>query len=71
MKKTIIYRLLIFFISIFQVIAQESVPGDSYPEFSCTEFRTTCGRNAVACGFSERERVQDAAHWENFYCGNP
>ncbi|SDD30111.1 hypothetical protein SAMN04488104_102314 [Algoriphagus faecimaris] len=60
------FVILIGLISILPSFAQESIP-----EFGCVPFMTTCGEAAIACGFSEAERVQDAAHWENFFCGNP
>jgi len=51
------------------VSAQESVP--EWSEFGCVPLTTTCGGAAIDCGFSEGERVQDAANWENFFCGTP
>lgn len=67
MKKQLIITLMICGMGFFSAIAQESLPGEG--DFDCIEFTTTCEEPGLACGFSEAERVQDAANWENFHCG--
>lgn len=68
MKKTLIFTFLLGMMGMFQVTAQdESLPGS----FDCVEFTTSCGGSALACGFTEAERIQDGVFWDNFFCGNP
>ncbi|RZS94537.1 hypothetical protein BC751_0035 [Cecembia calidifontis] len=53
-------------IGIFKVGAQDASIPDS---FQCIPFSLPCGGSGLACGFTEAERIQDAANWTAFYCG--
>lgn len=66
MKKIVMFTFVLSVFGMSRVGAQDaSIPDD----FGCVPFSLPCGGTGVACGFSEAERVQDAADWTDFYCG--